>query len=191
VSCSGDSVSEVEFIVSEGTEMEPSGTFNVREVGSEQWKIVAWLWQAYRHDLATIVGALPYEDGRYQAALLSEFPRPDSAAYMAWRPHPKSGDDAPIGFVIVSGLTQQRRTVDGFWVAPVARRSGVGRAFATNVLARYPAPWTIAFQHDNVAAGIFWRDVANSLFGVGRWSEERRPVPGLPAAPPDHFIESS
>ena len=36
--------------------------------------IVAWLWQAFRHDLAPIVNGLPYADGRYQAAPLDAFP---------------------------------------------------------------------------------------------------------------------
>jgi hypothetical protein len=38
---------------------------------------------------------------------------------------------------------------------------------------------------------VFWRAVAEEIFGHGAWSEIQRPVPGLPGAPPDHFIESS
>jgi len=63
--------------------------FSVRPVSDEQRTIVAWLWQAYRHDLATIVNGLPYADGRYQAALLDGFPMADGAAYLAWRAHPR------------------------------------------------------------------------------------------------------
>ena len=59
--------------------------------------IVAWLWQAFRHDLAAIVNGLPYPDGRYQAAPLKRFPSPDGAGYLAWRAHPNTGADAPSG----------------------------------------------------------------------------------------------
>lgn len=40
--------------------------FVVHPVAPEQWEIVAWLWQCFRHDLALIVSGLPYADGRYQ-----------------------------------------------------------------------------------------------------------------------------
>lgn len=165
--------------------------FSVRPVSEEQWPIVAWLWQAYRQDLATIVNGLPYEDGRYQAALLEEFPMDNGAAYLAWRPHPKTGEDAPIGFAVIKGLQGERRSIEGFWVTPVVRREGVATQLAREILARHEGPWTIAFQHDNIGAGIFWRSVANMVFGTGQWSENQRPVPGLPTAPPDHFIEST
>lgn len=164
--------------------------FDVRPALHDQWMIVAWLWQSYRNDLATVVKGLPYSDGRYQAAILDGLPSADGAAYIAWRPHPKTGEDAPIGFAVIKGLTGSRRSIEGFWVTPVMRREGIGTQFAQQVLARHDGPWTIAFQHDNVGAGFFWRNVANRVFGLGRWTEEERPVPGLPSAPPDHFIES-
>ena len=44
--------------------------------------IVAWLWQAFRQDLAPIVSGLPYADGRYQAAELLRFPSSDGAGYL-------------------------------------------------------------------------------------------------------------
>ena len=171
-------------------DVEPDVGFDVRPVSKEQWTIVAWLWQSYRHDLALVVKGLPYADGRYQAALLDELPSADGVAYLAWRPHPKTGEDAPIGFAVIKGLTGNRRSIEGFWVAPVVRREGVGTHFAQNLLARHEGPWTIAFQHENTGAAVFWRNVATKVFGLGKWSEEQRPVPGLPAAPPDHFIES-
>ena len=163
---------------------------SVRAVSDDQWEIVAWLWQLFRHDLASVVSGLPYGDGRYQAAALKQFPSADGAGYLAWRPHPKTGEDAPVGFALVDGLKGGRRSIVGFWVAPVARRGGVGRQLAIEVLRRHDGPWSIGFQHENVNAGAFWREVADEVFGPGQWSEEERPVPGLPDAPPDHFIES-
>ncbi len=166
------------------------GGFQVRRVGDEQWVIVAWLWQAYRHDLADVVHGLPYADGRYQAARLKTYPSSDAVGYLAWRSHPNTGEDAPIAFAVEEGLDGERRTIEGFWVATTARREGVGRTFALDVLSRHKGPWTIAFQHDNVGASIFWRRVADLAFGAGRWTEESHPVPGLPDVPPDHFIKS-
>ena len=103
---------------------------------------------------------------------------------------PKTGEEAPIGFALVKGLTSERRSLEGFWVTPMARRGGVGTAFAQHVLSKHEGPWVIAFQHDNVGATIFWRQVADIVFGLGKWSEDERPVPGLPDVPSDHFIVS-
>ena len=160
-------------------------------MSGDQWQIVAWLWQAFRHDLATIVNGLPYADGRYQARQLDRLPSPDAAGYLAWRPHPRTGEEAPIGFAVIDGLTGDRRSVLAFWVAPAVRREGIGRRLALDVLSRHEGPWSIAFQHENASAATFWREIADTAFGPGQWSEELRTVPGRPQAPPDHFIESS
>ncbi len=56
--------------------------FSVRPVADDQWVIVAWLWQQFRHDLAPIINGLPYADGRYQAAQLQRVPAPDGGG--AW-----------------------------------------------------------------------------------------------------------
>ena len=163
---------------------------SIRPVLGHQWGIIAWLWQLFRHDLATIVNALPYADGRYQTAHLRPFPGPDGAGYLVWRAHPKTGEDAPIGFALVEGLNRDRRSIAAFWVAPAVRREGIGRRLALDVLSRHDGPWSIGFQHDNIDAARFWREVADAAFGPACWSEEQRPVPGLPDVPPDHFIES-
>jgi predicted acetyltransferase len=171
-------------------ETDSARSFSIRPVADGQWVIVAWLWQAFRHDLATIVNGLPYADGRYQAAQLERFPSPDGVGYLAWRAHPNTGEDAPVGFAVIDGLTGDRRSVVGFWVAPAVRREGIGRRLALEVLSRHDGPWSIGFQHDNASAGKFWREIADTIFGPERWSEEQRPVPGRLQAPPDHFIES-
>lgn len=167
-----------------------AGSFAVRPVGEDQWGIVGWLWQCFRHDLALIVSGLPYADGRYQARELATYPSPDRAGYLAWRPHPKTGEDAPVGFALVDGLTGNRRSLTAFWVAPTARRAGLGMQLALDVIARHPGPWAVAFQHGNHQAGVFWRRVADAAFGHGHWREDLRNVPGLPSAPADHWIET-
>src|SRR5947209_19473520 len=82
----------------------------ISPVEDAQWEIVAWLWQAFRHDLAPIVRGLPYADGRYNRGPLAAFPSADGVGYLAWRPHPNTGEDAPIGFALVDGLLADRRT---------------------------------------------------------------------------------
>jgi hypothetical protein len=165
-------------------------TLDVRPVGDQEWGTLAWLWQCFRHDLAPFVSALPYADGRYQTSGLPQAPSADTAAYLAWRPHPSTGEAAPVGFAVVDGLREPRRSVDAFWVAPVLRGTRAGRVLALDVLARHPGPWTIAYQRDNALAGRFWRRVADLAFGADGWTEEIRPVPGRPDVPPDHWIES-
>lgn len=166
-----------------------SSNVTVVPVADDQWDTIAWLWQAYRHDLAALVNGLPYADGRYQHRQLSRFPSVDAAGYLALRAHPNTGEDAPIGFAVVDGLEGERRSVAAFWVAPAARRTGAGRMLALDVLARHPGPWSVTFQHGNTDAGTFWRQIADVAFGCG-WSEEERPVPGRPEVPSDHWIES-
>ncbi len=39
----------------------------VHPVADDQWSVLAWLWQSFKSDLAPIVRALPYSDGRYNA----------------------------------------------------------------------------------------------------------------------------
>jgi hypothetical protein len=162
----------------------------VRQVRGGQWEVVAWLWQCFRHDLATIVSGLPYADGRYQTRALPDGSSDDVVAYLAWRPHPQTGEAAPIGFAVVGGLTGARRSLDALWIAPVVRGEGVGRRLALDVIARHQGPWSVAFQHDNAQAGAFWRRVADEAFGPAAWQETLRAVPGVTDAPPDHWIET-
>jgi predicted acetyltransferase len=161
----------------------------VRPVADDQWDVVAWLWQDYRHDLGTTVQGFPYADGRYQHALLDSHPRADGAGYLVWRPHPKTGEDAPVAFAIVSGVGSERCTMDAFFVVPAARRGGFGRRLALDVIHRHPGPWDIGFQRDNGSAGAFWRAVATKAWGDA-WAETEEPVPGRPDVPPDHWIRS-
>ncbi|WP_052592653.1 GNAT family N-acetyltransferase [Luteipulveratus mongoliensis] len=156
----------------------------------DEWVVLSWLWQSYRHDLAPVVSGLPYADGRYQTRGLPVGATDDVAAYLTWRPHPNTGERAPIAFAVVDGLTGARRSIAGMWVAPAVRQDGTGMKLATTVIARHPGPWAIAFQHDNHAAGAFWRRVADAAFGAGAWREEARAVPGHPDVPPDHWIET-
>lgn len=165
-------------------------SFDVRPVRDDEWGVVAWLWQCFRHDLAPIVSGLPYADGRYQTRGLPEHESDDVAGYLAWRAHPKNGEPAPVGFALVDGLTGARRSLAAMWVAPVVRREGLGRRLALDVIGRHVGPWSVAFQHDNVEAGRFWRRVADEAFGRGAWREEERRVPEVPGAPPDHWIET-
>lgn len=163
----------------------------IRTVAEGEWEIVAWLWQAYRNDLAQVVAAsLPYPDGRYKHVKLDAHPGdPDHGGFLAWVPHPQDGRPAPAGFALVRGITGPRRTISDFWVAPGARRGGLGGRLARHAIATYDGAWEIAFQHDNLGAGRFWRSVATGAWGSG-WTETEEPVPGRADVPPDHWIRS-
>lgn len=161
----------------------------VLPVADDQWDIVAWLWQDFRHDLGGVVNGFPYADGRYQHAWLDEHPRPDGAGYLVWQPHPNTGEDAPVAFATVRGVGSGTCTMQAFFVVPAARRGGLGRRFALDVIARHPGRWAIPFQHDNVRAAAFWRAVATDEWGES-WAESEEQVPGKPDLPPDHWIRT-
>jgi predicted acetyltransferase len=158
----------------------------VRPVDDDQWDIVAWLWQDFRHDMASIVNGFPYADGRYRHEWLDEYPGPGRVGYLAWAPHPNTGELAPVAFALVKGLDTERHALASFFVVPAARRGGLGTLVALEVLGRHPGAWEIAFQEDNHAAGRFWRLVADQA--LGDWTEEAVPVPDRPDVPPDHWI---
>ena len=162
----------------------------VRPVADDEWPIVAWLWQAFRQDLAPVVNAFPYADGRYQHEWLDAYPGPGRAGYLVWAPHPNTGEDAPIAFALLKGLDEDRTEFASFFVVPVARRGGLGRSFALDVIGRHLGAWEVAFQHGNVAAGQFWRAVATDAWGDG-WTESEEPVPDKPDVPPDHWIRTT
>jgi len=162
---------------------------DVRQVADDEWGIVAWLWQDFRHDLAPVVNGFPYADGRYRHEWLDAYPAPDRSGYLAWALHPNTGEQAPVAFALVRGLDADARTMQAFFVVPAARRGGVGHAVASDVIVRHPGRWDIPFQHDNIAAGHFWRRVAETAWPQA-WDEAEEPVADKPGVPPDHWIRS-
>lgn len=174
-------------------------TVEVRPVADDQWSIVAWLWQDFRHDLAPVVNGFPYADGRYRHEWLDTYPAADRCGYLAWAPHPNTGEDAPVAFALVRGLgpdpelTRDERVMQAFFVVPAARRGGLGRRLALEVIGRHRGPWAIPFQDGNERAAVFWRAVATQAWGPEgqAWSEDAEPVPGKPDVAPDHWIRNA
>jgi hypothetical protein len=169
--------------------MTPRDDLEIAPVAPGEWPVLTWLWQAFREDLAPTVEGFPYADGRYNTREIADGPSEATSAFLAWRPHPKTGERAPVAFATVSAAPGETRMLSGFWVVPAARRDGVGRTLALHVLAGHPGPWRIGFQHANAEAGHFWRRVADEAFGAQGWVETRISVP-RPGAPDDHLIES-
>lgn len=161
--------------------------WELRPVAEDQWEIVAWLWQAFREDLASVVQGFPYADGRYRHTRLEEYPAPDRLGYLAWAPHPNTGEDAPIAFALVKAVGPESHALAEFFVVPAARRGGVGRGIVRAVVERHPGAWEVAFQEENLPEVAFWRAMARELWGED-WVETAEPVPGRPDAPPDHWI---
>ena len=95
-----------------------------------------------------------------------------------------------MAFALVRGVGSGTCTMQSFFVVPAARRGGLGRRFALDVVARHPGRWEIPFQHDNVGAARFWRVVVREAFGDA-WVETEEPVPGKPGVPPDHWIRTT
>ena len=173
----------------EGTPL-PAGS-TLRIVRDDGWPVVGWLWQAFREDLSPVVQGLPYADGRFGATPLAGFPSADGVGYLATRPHPNTGEEAPVAFALVSGSSAPQQSIAAFWVAQPLRRTGLGAALALAVLRAHPGAWEIGFQHDNAAAGAFWRRVADDAFGPSGWIETEEAVPDRPTVPPDHFIRTA
>lgn len=171
--------------------MVPDDALDVRRVADDQWEIVAWLWQAFRNDMASVVSeSYPYPDGRYNARQLGDYPGDGTEGWLAWAPHPQVGELAPIAFALVGDIGTPDQALRQFFVVPAARDSGIGARLAAHVLAQHPPPWTVAFQDANAGAGRFWRRVFTTAYGAA-WTEERRPVPGKPEVPPDHWITTT
>jgi predicted acetyltransferase len=144
--------------------------------------VVERLWQLYSHDMSEVRDTLPNREGLYKEGRLpGYFGDLDRAGYLiGYR-------GAPVGFAFVQGLAGETRMIGDFFVVRAVRRRRVGHKVATELLARYPGRWEIGFQGGNRGAPEFWRRVASDVAGNG-WHEERRPVPGKPHIPHDHFI---
>ena len=163
----------------------------VEPVREQDWPVVARLWQAYRNDLARDARTA----FRRRRALQPQRPRrrtPPTTAPGCWpgRRTRRPGTSRRWRSALARRSRGRAAVGDGLLRAyRRARRDGLGRTLARETLRRFEGPWTIAFQHDNAAAGRFWRAAAREAFGDA-WREEQRPVPGLPDVPPDHWIDS-
>ncbi|SED80080.1 GNAT family N-acetyltransferase [Streptomyces sp. Ag109_O5-10] len=140
------------------------------------------LWLMFRHDLSEFRGLLPGPDGSFRGERVE-----DAFAAPGWAPYLFVRGGRPVGFAFVRALDAPVRVLNSFFVVRGARRTGVGLAAVREVLARHPGRWEIAFQYENPGAVAFWRRVAAEA-ADGAWTEETRPVPGMPELPPDVWI---
>ncbi|MFD2792274.1 GNAT family N-acetyltransferase [Promicromonospora vindobonensis] len=145
------------------------------------------LWLLFRHDMSEVSGALPGPSGQFRRERLdAAFTEPGWRGLLA---HLETDGVAasPVGFALVRGVDSPSRVLSSFFVVRGARRSGVGRELAAQVLASFPGRWEIAFQDANLPAVRFWRAVATNAVGQA-WTEEHRAVPDRPDLPPDTWI---
>lgn len=141
------------------------------------------LWQLCQHDFSQFRGTYPGSDGRFKTARLESYLNDsDRTAHLIF------DDNHLAGFVLVRGIAGASRTLGELFIVRAARRTGVGRHAAQQVLRSHPGGWAIAFQDENIAAARFWPHVVTSLVGTA-WALEHRPVPGKPHIPPDAWIE--
>lgn len=149
---------------------------------SDQRKVAERLWQLYCHDLSEFRGYLPDSSGRYEdARFLDYFRDPSRCGYLTY------SDQAVAGFVLIHGLAGEVRVMGDFFVVRAARRQRVGHDAAVTVMSLHPGRWAIPFQEENPGAARFWRLVGAELATAG-CEEERRPVPGKAAEPPDVWL---
>ncbi len=158
---------------------------SVRLANEADRSVLERLWLMFRHDMSEFTGALPNPDGTFRSERLE-------AAFTSddWAPYVVTSGDRPAGLAFVRALTTSTRVLNSFFVVRGARRTGIGLRAVRQVVTRHPGAWEIAFQDANVGAVSFWRRVATEIAGEA-WTETRRPVPGLPDAPPDVWIAFS
>jgi predicted acetyltransferase len=144
--------------------------------------VVERLWQLYSHDMSEVRGTFPNDEGLYKPGRLpGYFDDSGHCGYLILH------DDAPAGFAFVSGLAEELKKMGDFFVVRAARRKGLGLRVARELIERHPGRWEIGFQGANTGAPELWRRVAADVAGTD-WIEERRPVPGKPHIPHDHFV---
>lgn len=149
---------------------------------SEQRETAERLWQLYSHDLSEFRGYMPDTSGRYEnARLLGFFGNPDRCGYLTY------SDAALVGFALIRGLAGEIRVIGDFFVVRAARRQRVGHDAAVKLMSIHPGRWAIPFQEENPGAARFWRRVGAEL-AIANCEEERRPIPGKPAEPPDIWL---
>lgn len=160
-----------------------ASSLEVLPLGDGDEARLANLWQLYRHDLSAFRDAWPDADGRFKEHEMRSFlgGAPDRVGYLLGR------HDLSAGFALVSGVGAGPRHMDAFFVVRRARRLGVSRRLALDVLRRYPGEWRIGFQEENPTAARFWRRIADEV-GADRWHEEAVPVPGKPWIPDDRVL---
>ncbi|WP_372435698.1 GNAT family N-acetyltransferase [Subtercola lobariae] len=141
------------------------------------------LWQLCQHDLSEFRGTYPGTDGCFKTDRLESYLGDSNRSA-----HLIFNDAHVAGFALVRGVTEDSRALGEFFVTRAARRAGVGRDAAHQILRSHPGRWAIAFQDANAAAAQFWPNVARALVGTA-WTLEHRPVPGKPDVPPDAWIE--
>lgn len=154
----------------------------VKEVFADSRDVVERLVQLAQHDLSEFRGTLPGPDGRYAADWLPRyFEDAGRHAYLVER-----GTEL-AGLALTRPLPDGATSIVSFFVVRALRRRSVGRDAALALLRQQPGRWAIAYQEANAGAARFWRRLATAAVGSA-WREERRPVPGNPALPPDTWV---
>jgi predicted acetyltransferase len=148
----------------------------------QQRGVTERLWQLYRHDLSEFRGSMPDSEGLYNPGRLPTFfEGPDRCGYLIYN------DQAPAGFALIRGLTEEQKVVGEFFVVRAVRRQRVGYEAAMALLRLHPGSWAIPFQEENHAAAHFWRRVAADATGAP-CHEERRPGTEKREITPDTWL---
>lgn len=166
----------------------PPARLIIRPTAPADRPVLERLWLLFRHDMSEVSGTLPDPSGQFRRERLdAAFTDPGWRGLLALLEPADGGPASPVGFALVRGIDGPTRVLSSFFVVRGARRAGIGRQLAAQVLAEFPGRWEIAFQDTNPPAVRFWREVATAAVGQ-EWNEEHRAVPGRPELPPDTWI---
>jgi len=116
-----------------------------------------FLWrqlQDYIRELSAFDPSVHAVDGVYHYPYLDSYWQ-DEDRWPFWV---KAGDDI-AGFALLRRTEEGPMEVAEFYVLPAHRRSGIGLAFARDLIARYPGQWTISEYKASTGAIAFWRRV--------------------------------
>jgi predicted acetyltransferase len=129
----------------------------------QQRRVTERLWQLYRHDLSEFRGSVPDSEGLYKPGRLPTFfEDPDRCGYLIY------SDQAPAGFGLIRGLTEEQKVMGEFFVVRAVRRQRVGHEAAMSLLRLHPGRWAIPFQEENQGAARFWRRGGRNRGGLRR-----------------------
>src|SRR3954453_13539976 len=102
----------------------------MRRVAATDRPLMERLWQYYRYDLSEFRNSYPDADGLFTWHWFPRFFEPDARHEQDLHAFLVLVGDRPAGFAMADGLPDGARSVHGFFVTHVKRRTEVGREAA-------------------------------------------------------------
>jgi predicted acetyltransferase len=121
---------------------------------------VLWRYlQFYIYDMSRFTGAQP-DDGAFPYSQFDAYWREGERRSAWWAK--VSGEAAGFALVRIDAGDGCREVAE-FFILNRWRRRGVGRAFARQLLGRFPGPWKLHELANNTGAIAFWHQVLEAF----------------------------